>query len=805
MGAAMTPKPPDDATRIAAFLRLLFRPGDVFEVRVLDGERPGYRRPHVESGYFDYEHIEEVPRSLAGITASRGAFVIPNPVNPALLARAVNRLRPVGQEPTTSDADILARRWLLLDFDAVRPAGISSTDAEHQAALARATEVRDWLVSLGWPEPITVDSGNGAQALYRVDLPVDDGGLVQRCLAALAAAVDDGTVRLDQAVHNPARIWRLPGTWNRKGDSMPDRPHRMAMVIAAPDALQAAPRALLEEFAQAPALPAGTPQGTPTAPVTADGGRPGDDYNRRGEIGRVLEVHGWQRVGEANGNQLWRRPGKASGNHSATFDGCTFYVFSSAAPPFEANRGYSPFAVFALLEHGGDFVAAAAALAAHGYGVAPPSEGVDISGILRMCGTTISPEEGSRLPPCASAPAGPASCPGGDTAAALAAFQPRTLIERLAEGCALNPPVVHGALREGETMNIIASPKVGKSWLASSLAISVASGVDWLGFPVELGPVLHIDNELHANTSTHRYRRLADAMGLQPHLFGHNLTLVNLRGRLTDIRRLGALFDAYPPGAFRLVIIDAFYRAMPKGTDENDNGTIAELYNLIDLYAMRLGCAFVLVHHTSKGTQSGKTVTDVGAGAGSQSRAVDTHMVLRQHEADNLVVLEAAARSWPPIRPIALEWNWPLFTPVAEVDTSALLGAVRSGAQRKTGPTLEEFVESCVGRQDPCSERAVVYQAEQAFGMTRRGAEDLLALAKEKGLVEKIKADGAHMKYVRVRAGLAGEKAQWVAAMLVNSPGVGIAEIARRAEVTERYVRDVRQQLTDVPGVQQGT
>ncbi|RMD85726.1 MAG: DUF3987 domain-containing protein, partial [Candidatus Dadabacteria bacterium] len=44
-------------------------------------------------------------------------------------------------------------------------------------------------------------------------------------------------------------------------------------------------------------------------------------------------------------------------------------------------RGYSPFAVYALLEHGGDYAAAASALRAEGYGD-DPRERVDLSGLL---------------------------------------------------------------------------------------------------------------------------------------------------------------------------------------------------------------------------------------------------------------------------------------------------------------------------------------------------------------------------------------------------------------------------------------
>lgn len=224
-----------DQTEIINALRLWFRPGDVFEVRALDAVTADYMRPHVESGYFDYEHIGDVPNALAKLRSSRGVYVTLNPVNPALLARAKNRIRSVGRDPTSTDADVPRRRWLPVDCDAERPAGISSSDEEHEAALAKAREIKAGLAQLGWPEPVMIDSGNGAQLLYAVDLPAQDDGLVQKCLAELATAGNE-RVKIDLSVHNPARIWRLPGTMNCKGDDTPDRPHRMAKILSAPEA-----------------------------------------------------------------------------------------------------------------------------------------------------------------------------------------------------------------------------------------------------------------------------------------------------------------------------------------------------------------------------------------------------------------------------------------------------------------------------------------------------------------------------------------------------------------------------------------
>jgi len=113
------------------------------------------------------------------------------------------------------------------------------------------------------------------------------------------------------------------------------------------------------------------PRQQPRQPRATDGVRPGDDYNARGDVATVLERHGWRFVRQMQSESYWRKPGKRRRGHSATLnyrDSGYFYVFSTSAPPFEPERGYSPFSVYALLEHGGDFKAAAQALQRQGYG-----------------------------------------------------------------------------------------------------------------------------------------------------------------------------------------------------------------------------------------------------------------------------------------------------------------------------------------------------------------------------------------------------------------------------------------------------
>lgn len=100
---------------------------------------------------------------------------------------------------------------------------------------------------------------------------------------------------------------------------------------------------------------------------------PGDDFSERGgpDALACLERHGWQPIGRAGGKVYLTRPGKNGGN-SATFGNAgtnLFYPFTTSCDPFPlAGRPYTPFAVVAFLEHGGDFAAAAADLGRKGYG-----------------------------------------------------------------------------------------------------------------------------------------------------------------------------------------------------------------------------------------------------------------------------------------------------------------------------------------------------------------------------------------------------------------------------------------------------
>lgn len=107
-------------------------------------------------------------------------------------------------------------------------------------------------------------------------------------------------------------------------------------------------------------------------PSTYEGGslRPGDDYGAKVSWEELLEPSGWTKLGEFRSVTHWRRPGKDKGGNSATtgYGKDKLYVFSSNASPFEPQTSYSKFAAYTLLNHNGDYKAAAKTLRAQGYG-----------------------------------------------------------------------------------------------------------------------------------------------------------------------------------------------------------------------------------------------------------------------------------------------------------------------------------------------------------------------------------------------------------------------------------------------------
>ena len=242
-------------------------------------------------------------------------------------------------------------------------------------------------------------------------------------------------------------------------------------------------------------------------------------------------------------------------------------------------------------------------------------------------------------------------------------IEPIPIDELIQHNPSLRDPVIDGILRRGETCNIIAASKTGKSFLAGGLAWSVATGRDWLSHAVTQSRVLVIDNELYPELLAYRLDQIAFSMQIE-NSERDGLDVINLRGQGITIDGVG--FElSIPEGKYGLVIVDALYRWLPEGCSENDNAQMMRVYNRVDELAKSWGAAVVIVHHSSKGDQSEKALTDVGAGAGSIARAADTHLAIRPHEQSGLHVLEAVTRSFKSPEPVSIQFAWPLWSAIA--------------------------------------------------------------------------------------------------------------------------------------------
>ncbi len=110
-----------------------------------------------------------------------------------------------------------------------------------------------------------------------------------------------------------------------------------------------------------------------TKKVKSEGKSPWKQFDEEGDLLSVLEGHGWTVASQRGSKYLMKRPGDTDSKYGADWDEQlrVFYVWTSSTQ-FEPEKGYSASAVYAILEHNGDFSAAASALRGMGMGDEQP-------------------------------------------------------------------------------------------------------------------------------------------------------------------------------------------------------------------------------------------------------------------------------------------------------------------------------------------------------------------------------------------------------------------------------------------------
>lgn len=420
---------------------------------------------------------------------------------------------------------------------------------------------------------------------------------------------------------------------------------------------------------------------------------PGDDYDARADIPALLKSHGWKML---QGGKYWTRPGKKSGI-SASWDTIPamprrFWCFSSSTE-FEQNHLYRPWHVYAILEHGGDFKAAARALAGQGYGVraTPADDG----------GASLGPEADE------------------DEPLAAEGMSWKTSEERelpvlpsivSAEDEDANPPetpkqVIETVLYRGAKMMIAGPSKVRKTFLLMDLAESVANGVPWLGFKTVQSNVLYLNFELQAFDS--RKRRIAIESAKFKGRQKSNVHFWHLRGALSrrgvnPKNTYAAIIDGVSHFSQThdcgLIIVDPIYKLTQMCGEENKAEDVGRLMNELDMLAVETGAAVAFCHHFAKGNAAGRDAIDRASGSGVYARDPDAMLFMTPNEEEDCVSIEMSLRNFSAIDAFGARWTFPLWSRDQAVVAENIKGAKGEAKKSLTAAQLSAELPRFGGR-----------------------------------------------------------------------------------------------------------
>ena len=525
-------------------------------------------------------------------------------LNPCTLAPGSRKSAKVG--------DIVCRRWFLIDIDPVRPSGTSSSEIEHACALGRAERIRESLTGQGWPAPVVVDSGNGAHLLYRVDLPndKDSQALLKMCLKSLARIWDDEEVTVDTAVHNASRISKLPGTWACKGTSTRERPHRLCQLVRVPDPVAVVSRSLLEDLAATEQ----EEERTPSCPET------------------VVDLPN-PFAGRACGDREDQSNGRAYALRA--LEGECLRVLRATKGDRNNTLNRAAYSLGQLVASGHlqrDEVVESLARAASGIGLEEHEIQATIHSGLEsgQSSPRVIPEREEK------------TSPSQETSPPPQGVEIHTLASIMRMHLPQPRWVLPGILSEG--LSILAGkPKLGKSFLALNLGITIAAGGKALNsIQVEEGDVLYLTLEDRLRRVQSRARKILG--GLQEEASERLHICVECpRMGAGGLGVLEKWIESTPTA--RLIVVDVWakFRPIPgRGNNASaydlDYEAAAALKSLGD----RHGVSVLILHHCKKAAQ--EDVVDEISGTLGLAGAADGITILTRARNDNEATLFVTGR-----------------------------------------------------------------------------------------------------------------------------------------------------------------
>ncbi len=273
------------------------------------------------------------------------------------------------------------------------------------------------------------------------------------------------------------------------------------------------------------------------------------------------------------------------------------------------------------------------------------------------------------------------------------------------------PPVrwvVPDILPEGLTL-MAGKPKLGKSWLALSLALSIAAGGVALGKqPVPQGDVLYLALEDNARRLQARTRQLLASMTEVP----DGLDFALDWPRLTDggLYCLEEYLKTHPNT--RLVVIDTWAKVAPK-TDtrrctqyEGDYDALTPLKRLAETYHVSV----LAVHHLRK--TGAADVLDEITGSTGMTGAVDGTLILKRERGQMDATLFVTGRDVEREQELALRFE-------AETAQWRLLGSAEEVGRTRARQEILALLRSEPEQQEGLRPREIATALEKNYHTTR--------------------------------------------------------------------------------------
>ena len=279
----------------------------------------------------------------------------------------------------------------------------------------------------------------------------------------------------------------------------------------------------------------------------------------------------------------------------------------------------------------------------------------------------------------------------------------------------LPPDVIEGLLHRGSKMVLGGASKSFKTWTLLDLAIAVATGAPWLGFPTQRGRVLYVNLELQSGFFSKRIQTICDLnqLSLEPSY----LAVWNLRGYAADLSTLlPHLLQKIERDHYALQILDPIYKLLG-ARDENKAGDVASLLNETERMAVETGAAVAFGAHYSKGNQSQKESIDRIGGSGVFARDPDSILNFTRHDEEDCFRVDATLRNHPPIKPFCVRWEFPTMAIDPNLDPARL---------KKPGPAGITPAELLPLIAKPMTATEIVHMAKGELNCERARVYELL-------------------------------------------------------------------------------